>query len=359
MLDKYCSGCGARLQIDDETKDGYVDPKALNRDVILCKRCFQLKHYGKFKTGTETYSTIKMIHENVSLNDVLILVCDVSLTLTPILSHLQELNRYKNFYLIAIRYDLYKDYLKEEKALDFLVKNIKDANLKVSKIYLLNNNLEAIFEDLNNLHKDANLCFVGLENAGKTTLINRYLSIYYPNIPLLTKSLYPGTTLQPFKIQLTDTRYLMDTPGIKSNHSMLNKIETSVLKKLQLDKKITATSYQLFKNQAIIINNFLVFEYLEGVKQTFVFYSSSMCDLNRVKLENVNKSFDSLLKDYTLKTNKIKSFKDLTCYDIIINKKTKKDIVIEGFASITVTKPGKFKIYTLKDLNVFVRDSMI
>ena len=38
MMDElYCSGCGARLQIEDETKDGYIEKKALQRETFLCE----------------------------------------------------------------------------------------------------------------------------------------------------------------------------------------------------------------------------------------------------------------------------------------------------------------------------------
>lgn len=355
---KYCQGCGALLQTEDENKDGYVHPNALNREIVLCKRCFQLKHYGVFRPGKETYHSIKMIHESVHLDDVLILVLDASLTMTPLLEHLKELNRYKNFYIIANRFELYEEMIKKEKMLDFLSKNIQKAGLKAKKIYLLDHHLETIFDAILQSHEKANLCFAGLENAGKTTLINQFLQKYYPNIPLLTKSLYPGTTLQPLKIPLDATHYLMDTPGIKSHRSMLHQLENSVLKKLQLDKKIVATSYQLCSRQAIHINNFLSFHYVAGEKQTILFYTSAMCTFTRSKEENAQRSFDSLIKDYTIKTNKIKTFEDLTYYDIIIDKK-KQDIVIEGFGFITISHPGQFRIYTLKNVNLILRDAMI
>ncbi len=70
MEERRCPGCGAVLQTNDELKDGFVDKNALNREYILCKRCFQLQHYGKFVKGKETYSTIKMVHEYVKKEDV-------------------------------------------------------------------------------------------------------------------------------------------------------------------------------------------------------------------------------------------------------------------------------------------------
>jgi len=132
-----------------------------------------------------------------------------------------------------------------------------------------------------------------------------------------------------------------------------------VLKQIQSDKKIVQTSFQLNEKQAIHFNNFLSFQYLEGVKQGIIFYHPALLTLTRTKLENAATSFQSLIKDYKIKTNKIKCYADFQEYEIENINDEKVDIVIEGLAMITLTHQGKFKLYTFKDSNVYLRKAMI
>lgn len=359
MEEKICSGCGAILQTLDENKDGYVDPKALNRENILCKRCFQLQHYGKFVKGNETFSTIKMVHESVNKDDVVILLVDVCLTIAPLVSAFSELKKYKKIYVLANRYDLYQNYINEQKTILFLKRELDKFGLKYIKIFILKDNIEEIFNEIIASNLSKNLCFIGLENVGKTTLINKFLKTYRPDIKQLTNSLYPGTTLQPLKIELNEKNYLLDTPGIKSKNSFINKVENKVLKLMQLDRKITQTSYQLNSLQSVIVNNFMVFDYQDGIKQTISFYLSDMLILTRCKLENSNNTFNSLIKDYKIKTNKVHSIDDFEDYIIEIKDNCKHDIVIEGLGFLSVMNSGKFRIRTFKDMNIYIRKAMI
>ena len=37
MEELYCIGCGIKLQCEDDTKEGYVNPNAMSRSFVLCK----------------------------------------------------------------------------------------------------------------------------------------------------------------------------------------------------------------------------------------------------------------------------------------------------------------------------------
>ena len=64
------------------------------------------------------------------------------------------------------------------------------------------------------------------------------------------------------------------------------------------------------------------------------------------------------MKDLHLKTNNVKSFKDLKKNVINITEEGKFDIVIEGLGFFSVKK-GSYVIHTLNGTNVFVRKAMI
>ncbi len=358
MMDElYCSGCGARLQIEDETKDGYIEKKALQRETFLCKRCYQLKHYGKFVEGNSTFHTIKMVHQSIKKEDVVLFLVDLPLVLTPFLNAFKELKRYPNLYLLVNRFDLYQTFISKEKAFRFISKESKKFQLNFKEIIFLDE-IESFIDQILIEYPHQNIALVGIENVGKTTLIQKILKQRKQQKSQLVASIYPGTTLQPLKIHFDDNHDLYDTPGILSKTSFLHHLPKGIIKRLQLDKKVVQTAYQLNACQAIHINNFLSFHYLNGNKQGIIFYHSPQCVLTRTKLQNAISTFDALISQYSIKVNSIHSFNDLTAYPITITE-GKKDIVIEGFGFVTVTQPGEFMIYTFKDCQITIRDAMI
>lgn len=360
MEELYCIGCGIKLQCEDETKEGYVNPNAMSRSFILCKRCYQLKHYGKFVKSDEVKNTIQLLHASANKNDLILLICDVALVYTPLIKVLKEINSYNNVVLVANRYDLYKDYISKEKAMKFLQNQVKKSKINIKKIFICDeDNIDEIFDFIDANSIDNNAYLLGVENAGKTTFINKILKVVAnEDKNFLTNSKYPGTTVDLIKIPLDDNHYLIDSPGVKSKGNILNFVEFEFIKKIQNDVKIKPIVFQLNSSQSLLVSNILKFDYVSGDRQGIVFHGSSMLDIIRCKLENSKTTFNNRMKDLKLKSNKINQFTDLTKI-IIENKEDKKiDIVIEGLGFFSVKK-GVYYIHTFKGVNVFTRDAMI
>mgnify|MGYP004495962767 FL=1 len=211
MDELLCIGCGVKLQTDDETKEGFVDKNALNRDIIYCKRCYQLKHYGKFNKSYLVKNTISLLKESATTTDLIVLVCDISLCYTPLIETLKEINSFNNVVMVCNRYDLYKDYISIDKAKAFVLKQIKKAKLNIKNIFIINNNINEIFNELDSKSVNKNIYLLGLENAGKTTFVNNILKeVANEKDNVLVNSKYPGTTIDLIKIPLTDNYYLID-----------------------------------------------------------------------------------------------------------------------------------------------------
>ena len=359
MEELRCVGCGITLQCEDESKEGYVHPNAFNREFILCKRCYQIKHYGKFSSSYEVKNTIDMIHKSASKDDLVILVCDIALVYTPLIKVLKELNTFKNLVVVCNRYDLYKDYINKDKALVFIKKEIKKFKLNIKDVFIIDNNINEVFDYIDSHSLNKNAYLVGLENAGKTTLVNNILKeVAHEEKEFLTNSRYPGTTIDLIKIPLDEKHYLIDSPGIHSKGNLLSYVENDFIKKLQPDNKIKPIIFQINPYQSLLISNIIKFDYLGTDRTSIVFYGSSQLEIIRCKYENANKTFNNRLKDLHLKTSNVNVVSDLSKTSISITDDKKHDIVIEGLGFFTVRK-GKYEIFTLKGGNVFVRDSFI
>ena len=68
-MNKYCLGCGVRLQDNNVLLEGYTND--ISKD--LCKRCFRLKHYGEYEMVTKSNDEYIEIIKNVGKTKSLVL----------------------------------------------------------------------------------------------------------------------------------------------------------------------------------------------------------------------------------------------------------------------------------------------
>lgn len=354
----YCFGCGAPLQDVDESKDGYVDPRAfLNKKNVLCKRCFQLKHYGKFSPSSLVKNTIDRIIEDASKDDLLVLLVDCALKDTPLIPILKKLNDYPNLLLIANRFDLYQSYIRKEKLLSFLQSSCKKSGIHTKEIWIIDGNITEIFQHLCEESIGRNIYLVGLENAGKTTFINQILKkMENEDESLLIHSKYPGTTVDLIKIPLDDKTFLIDSPGIYSKGNFLHFIDKDEIKTLGNDRKICSYTYQLSPHQSILISNVLRIDFHNSCNCQ-IFMPDSLL-LTRCKTENAWQTFHHQIPYLKWKCEKIKKSQDLQKTNLKLAFEKYYDIVIEGLGFFRV-KGGAYTVFAPKGVHLFTRSSMI
>lgn len=148
----------------------------------------------------------------------------------------------------------------------------------------------------------------------------------------------PSTTLDQIKIPIKDY-ILIDTPGLVDSHNIVNYISHNDIKKLSSHKEIKPRTYQIKRGQALIIENFLRIDYVEGERNSFTVFCS-----NDINIKRINGKRHDDLKDLSLKE---------------INLKYHEDIVINGFGFIKTVLEGKVHVYVDKDVLVFTRKSLV
>ena len=111
-------------------------------------------------------------------------------------------------------------------------------------------------------------------------------------------------------------------------------------KKIEARKEIKPRTYQLRKNQSIIIEDLIRIDYVEGEKNSFTLFVSN--DLKVKRLLNLFNNDE--LKDL----NK-------TTYDV----KYEEDLVISGLGFVKIVNKGVIDVYIDKDVETFMRKSLI
>lgn len=334
-----CSGCGAQLQNIDENKMGYTPAKELTKDVV-CKRCFKLKNYSEvidYDVSPEKYrSILKQIEKKSSLLAIILDINDLHSAQKTI----DYFADHENKVFIFNKVDIlpkskkksfltnYVDGVLNKLDGDIVVISAKNKNdIGKVKNYILNSSFKHIY-------------FVGSANVGKSTVLNAILDGVDVKKPVISS--LPGTTYNVININF-ENKLLTDTPGLIDENSTLYNINYKLIKKVLPIKEIKQKMFQLNNEQSIFIDNFAIFNYIDGERNGFGFFFSNELDLHRTATKNYDKFFtnhfienckESYKHDFEFKTYEFE-FKQ---------EEEKYDIVIDGLGWITFYPDSNLKI---------------
>ena len=333
--EKRCSGCGVLLQDQNLLQEGYTT--SLENDV--CQRCFRMKNYGEYQVVTKSNDEYLKILKSVGETKDLVLCITDLLNLEENIEEIRNIIPNKMI-LVLNKKDVLPKSVKEEKLINYL----KEKNIEFEEVIVVsvnkNINIDYLLKRIKYYQTSKNVYVVGHTNAGKSSLINKLISNYSDNTQELTMSPLPSTTLNLVKIDINDYLTLIDTPGLVDNGSILNRVDASMVKKISPKKEIKPRTYQLRKNQSIIIEDLIRIDYVEGEKNSFTLFVSN--DLKVKRLLNLFNNDE--LKDKNKLTYEVK-------YD--------EDLVINGLGFVKIVNKGVIDVYIDKDIDTFMRKSLI
>ncbi len=334
MSSKKCLGCGVLLQNENMLQEGYV----LNLEDDLCQRCFRMKNYGEYQMVTKSNEEYLNIMKSVGETKDLVLYVTDLLNIEKDILEIRKILSNKMI-LVLNKKDVLPKSVKDEK----LIAYFENMNIHFEDIIVIstakNYHIDQLMNAIKQNQTSKNVYVVGHTNAGKSTLINKLIKNYSENTQELTISPLPSTTLNTVSISLNDYLTLIDTPGLVDSKSLVNYAPPELLKKLSPKKEIKPRTYQLRRNQSIIIEDIVRLDYKEGEKNSFTLYIS-----NELKTKRFLNPRHNDLKELSK-----------TTYEM----KYGEDIVINGLGFIKVVNQGTVDIYLDKNIETFIRKSLI
>lgn len=332
--DKYCLGCGVKLQDSNMLYDGYTPD--LSNDI--CSRCFKLRNYGDYQITTKSNEEYIDILKSVSeTKDLVLYVVD----LLNIEKDIKMIRNYLSNRLILVltKRDILPKSINDEKIKAYF----DNLGLDYQDIIIISSNKNYNMDELLLMikkHKSSkNVYVVGHTNVGKSTLINKMVQNYSEEKYELTISPLPSTTLNKVNIKLTDDLTLIDTPGLVDRGSIVNYVDFDTIKKINAKKEINPDTFQMKEGQCLIIPDIFRIDYLEGDKNSFTFFVS-----NDLEIDKKDSSRCELLKELSKKTLEVGYHQDL---------------VINGLGFIKITEKALVDVYVESNTEVFIRDSLI
>jgi len=330
---KTCLGCGVKLQDENILNIGFT----ANIENDLCMRCFRLKNYGEYESIANSLVHYESILSFVNkTKDLVLYVVDI-LNINEDLLHIR--NYIKNDIILVLnKRDLLPLSVKDEKIIEY----IKNLDLGFIDTVIVssekNYNMDNLYNKIKKYRKSRNVYVVGFTNAGKSSLISKLINNYGDCDNNLTVSPLPSTTLNKIDIKVNDDLTIIDTPGIIDNTNVINFVDKKMYKRLNPKKEIKPKTFQLYKNQSLLIGDLVRIDYLEGDVNSFTFYIS-----NDIKIKRINRKRNDL-KDLHLREYNIKFGEDL---------------VINGLGFVKIVSSCKINLYLNKDIRSFVRKKLI
>lgn len=356
---RKCQGCGAILQSEDPMKMGYT-PKS---DALICQRCFRLTHYNdamvSYREGISAEDVLSKINQ---LEALICFVVDLFDFEAGLFSRIMAHSKNKEILLIATKRDLLPKTTGYDKFSKFIMKRCHQEGIELKGVVIVedlvkhaqsenNPSIDHVFEAISMLRDGKDVVLMGMANAGKSTLLNGMLGT------TITTSAHPGTTLDLIEIDMGDYK-IYDTPGLKSEGSVLTYCDEADLKILIPNKTIKPTVYQLKGNQSLAIGGVARIDLWGCEEVSCVFYTSNLVKLHRGKCENA----DDLWKTHLGKELKpsistdFSDFKKITYQGNVDGQ----DIVIFGVGFVRVKgKVKKVDVYVDKKVDVTFREAMI
>lgn len=331
--EKYCSGCGVKLQDENVLQEGYT----ANLDHDLCQRCFRIKNYGDYQVVVKSNEEYLTVLKSIGQTKNLVLYITDLLNMEKDLTEIRNLIPNKMI-LVLNKRDVLPKSVKDEK----LIQYFESMDIPFEKIVVIstkkNQNIDDLLKQIKIYQTSSEVYVVGHTNAGKSSLINKLLRNYSTNTQELTMSPLPTTTLNTVRIAINDYLTLIDTPGLVDAHSMTNYLDPAMVAKVCPKKEIKPKTYQLKPGQSLLIDELARIDYVEGERNSFTVFVSNELKVKRISSKN------NALKDLEKRTYEMK-------YE--------EDLVINGLGFIKVVNKGTVDLYLNHNVESFVRKSLI
>lgn len=296
MENKCCPGCGAVFQREDENLPGYLVPGKEPDGKVLCKRCFQLKHYGVFKKALiSDPEIIKKLTARAKQASAIFLVVDV--TRPEISMHdLDWAGRFhKPVFILANKVDLLTPWLTRKEVMNRLVDLI---GVRREQVLLLSGQNSHDMRELRNriadtFEEDESVIFAGSANVGKSTILSAVLENDKPTVSRL-----PGTTVGITEYKMTDGPFLVDAPGLKGEDPFVARLCPDCLANLSPKKTFKSSLEVVRTGQTVMFGGLAQITVEDAGRRGWVRFGIFAPD-NVVVHQSRADRIDALLKDHS------------------------------------------------------------
>ncbi len=365
---RYCAGCGVAIQTEDPTGVGYAPKSALDREIVICQRCFKLKHYNQIQDVELTDDDFLRILNGISAKEALVIkIVDIFDFNGSWLPGLQRSVGTNPVLLVGNKVDLLPKSVNPNRMSNWMKAEAKELGLEPIDVHLISakkgHGIDELAEKIEYYRKGKDVYVVGCTNVGKSTLINQVIKRFgAEDEAIITVSHFPGTTLDLIDIPLDDDANLYDTPGIINRHQMAHYVDAKDLKTITPKKEIKPHVFQLNPQQTLFFGGLARLDYMEGNKRSFVVYMSNELKTHRTKLDKADELYENHIGKMLNPPNEktLQMLPPLVRHEFSLRDGVKTDIVFSGLGWVAIHgKGGRIAAWAPKGVAVTLREALV
>lgn len=365
-----CAGCGIMIQTEDAKRPGYAPASALGRKVVICQRCYRIKHYNEVApVGMGDDDFLRILDGIGSTESLVVMVVDIFDFQGSWLRGLPRFVGKNPILLVGNKVDLLPRNINLNRVRNWMQHEAKERGLRPEDVVLISaekgQNIDELLNRIGELRKGRDVYIVGVTNVGKSTMINRIFHDYGSTDMEITTSPFPGTTLDKIEIPLEDGRSIFDTPGIINRDQIGHMVSPADLRKITPRSRINSKVYQLDDGQSLFLGGLARIDFVRGPRQPLVIYVDNDLYIHRTKLEKADevlaKHHGTLLVPPTGEEG-VKALPPFVKHSFKIKPtETTTDIVISGlgWVSLQGKHEASIVVHAPKGVSVGMRKGLI
>ena len=352
---RRCFHCGAVLQTKNSKEPGYILESTIANNkpdaLLYCNRCYsKIKALNYSELDQDTDEDLKKILKDALATDALIIwVVDLFAFNGVINPDIVKMVKKLDVIVLGTKRDLFPRTVKNDTLTAFLNERFGELGIKPIATHLFGHesdiNPTDFLTKLNDLRKGRDVYMIGSMTSGKTSIINKILTVYINKSKWAIKSeIYKDTKSKVLEIPLSNSSFLYELPGFPLTNSALSKVEKEVVKVLTPKKSIKVSQRTMLKNDTIVVGNLVQFSLVKGRACLVKLYAAEGVELKKCRALQVNE----VLQENDRKRNirpYSENFSDFSDYDVfdyeMENDGKYHDISIQGIGWFTVAGKGQ------------------
>ena len=255
----FCPGCGAPIQDQHEDRPGFIPPHLRLREGVVCRRCFQMRHYGQGgKAPIADVHMQKLLDAAAAPCTGIVVVLDASdlSASAAILPLAYTLG--KPLVIVVNKLDLLHRWIGASGVASWLRRHVGVANAPVRVLSALH------LDDARALGREIPALFHGASSSSAGATEARYLVLGKPNVgkstllaawtgdERITRSPLPGTTVGELVVPAPEGPVFVEFPGFRLETPWLSLLCPSCLRAQVPLKRFTRRTFILREGSSLL-----------------------------------------------------------------------------------------------------------
>lgn len=269
MSERYCPGCGAKIQSVHPDQFGYVPEHLLEQDAIICQRCFRITHYGRPELGAvKAHEALQAIEDGLAWASGVVVIVDVLDFDVGLPQEFVSLLRGRNMVLAVNKVDLLPAQTPLEEVQIWVRRRLKEYALPKVEVCLVSAVNGYGFPKLADAVEGLGqrVLFVGVTNVGKSSVLERLLTMRIGGGKRRgikpTVSPYPGTTVSVSQWQCPGATFA-DSPGFVPVGRISDLVSTEQAVKIIPHRSLSSHLYPVQTGDLVLIEGLCAVECLQ------------------------------------------------------------------------------------------------